>query len=63
MQDPDGVPHYIVGLTLVLALVSGIASIAVLASGRPSVLVMLGGLIMPTLVVALATRSTHARER
>ena len=62
VRDPDGVPHHVVGLTLVsLVAVATIAFVALTDAGTSVASVVLFGIAIPSLIVALARRARAAR--
>jgi hypothetical protein len=61
VRDPDGVPHEIVGLTWVLAIVIAIGSFAALAYG--GAVTALGFGVAPIAIVVLDRRARATRHR
>jgi Flp pilus assembly protein TadB len=63
VRDPDGVPHHIIGLTLVsLIALATIVFVALTDAGTSVASIVLFGIAIPALIVALARRARAARE-
>jgi len=63
VRDPDGVPHYIVGLTLLSAIALATILLVVLTDhGAGASSAVLFGIAIPALIIALARRARAARE-
>jgi hypothetical protein len=63
VRDPDGVPHHVIGLTLVsLVALATIVFVVLTDVGTSVASVVLFGIAIPALVVALARRARTARE-
>jgi hypothetical protein len=60
VHDPDGVPHQIVGLTWVFALVAALAAFAALTIG--GVVSALALIVVPATVIGLVQRAERQRN-